>query len=151
MTNNLKAIIVELKSRLKGLTNFNYVGEYPYDSEKAIADGNQPVILIQEGDEILAEIQQTLSITKVVRIGIWMYHNTIKTRINTLTDRQNEIEDALLDDSVLTTLGNTIDCINWIGVEKGEELDNFDGFSVGYNENKSCRRIDFDIVFTVAR
>ena len=149
MTNKLKEVIVQFKTTLKALSNFNYVGEYPADIEKAIVDGNQPAILIQEGDETFAEVQQTQSVTKMVRIPIWMYHNMIKTRIDTLTDRQNEIEDALLSSDVLE--GAEVDCISWAGVEKGEALSNFDGLSVGYYENKSCRRIDFDVTFTVER
>jgi len=149
MTNELITFISALKSELKGLANFNKVGEYPADVDIARADGNAPSILIQEGDETFSELQMNQYLCKTVRISIWLFHDTDKSRIKTITDRQSEIETAILADSFKTA--SEAFCIEWDSVEKGEYLDDFNGYEVGYNNKKILRKINFDVTLDVGR
>jgi len=149
MTNKLFTFISKLKAELKGLSTFNKVGEYPSDVDMARSDGNAPSILIQEGDENLAEIQQNMSLNKSVRVSLWLYHDTDKSRIKTITDRQVEIETAVLASAFLTTSGAF--CIEWNSVEKGEYMDEFTGHSVGYNNKKMLRKINLDVTLDIGR
>jgi len=149
MKNELFTFISKLKTELKDLSSFKKVGEYPADVDIARTDGNAPSILIQEGDEIPADIQQNKTLDKIVRIGLWLYHDTDKSRIKTITDRQSEIETAVLDSDFLTTSGAF--CIEWVGVEKGEYLDDFSGYEIGYNNKNMVRRINFDVTLDIGR
>ena len=149
MTNKLFTFISKLKAELKELSSFKKIGEYPADVDIARVDGNAPSILIQEGDEEQAEIQQNRSLNKVVRISLYLYHDTDKSRIKTITDLQSQIETAVLDDDFLTTSGAF--CIEWVSVEKGDYLDDFTGYEIGYNNKSMLRRINFDVTLDIGR
>ncbi len=149
MTNKLYTFIAELKRTLKDLSTFKKVGEYPADVDMAKVSGNAPSILIQEGDEELAEVQMNQTLNKVVKISIWLYHDTDKSRIKTITDRQIEIETAILSSDFLTDSGAF--CIEWASVEKGEHLDDFTGYDVGYDDKHIVRKINFDVILDVGR
>jgi len=149
MTNKLFIFMHTLKSTLKGVSSLNYVGEYPYDVERGKTSGNVPAVLIQEGDEDLAELELNKSLNKSVSISLWLYHNTKKSTIKTITDLQSLIETTVLSDTFYTASGAY--CINWVGVEKGEHLDNYDGYSVGYHNEHMIRKINLDVILDIGR
>ena len=149
MTNELFPFISELKSTLKDLSSLKKVGEYPADVDIARTDGNAPSVLIQEGDEELAEVQQNMSLNKTINISLWLYHDTDKSRIKTITDLQSAIETAVLSSTFLTNSGAF--CIEWVGVEKGNYLDDFSGYEIGYNNKKMLRKINFDVTLDIGR
>jgi len=149
MTNDLYTFISELKNQLKTISSVKRVGEYPYDVKLAEADGNSPMVLIQEGDEDPSELEQNKALGKSVRISVWLYldMNTIRTK--TITDLQSEVETAVLLDSFVD--GSTAYCVTWVGVEKGEQLTDYTGYDVGYNNSKTTCKINFDVVLMIAR
>ena len=149
MTNKQYVILARLKTTIEsiGSSTFKYVGYYPFNIENI---GNKyPAVLIQDGNESLADEQQNLSITKAYSISLWLYQQINQDRIETLLDRQTDIEDAIMDDAVLTALSNNADCILWTGIEKGDYQPTLDKYSVGYSDNLSIRKINIDVTFTV--
>jgi hypothetical protein len=116
------------------------VGEYPFDVDKyALGDWNA-VALVQDGDELLYEPQQNKAVNKEWNITIWLYSNNKKQTIDYVLGLQKDIEDLILDD---VSLDSTVRCINIISIEKGDELSVFDGHTVGYHGNKTCRKLNF--------
>ena len=146
MTNKKTAVLRKFRELLKALTNFKYIGFYPEN----IGDigANFPCVLIKEGDESPAEVQENLALKRVFLVHLYMYHNIAVKQILDLPARQAEIEDAILDD---VTLGATAECSNWISVEKGEYLDEFDKHTPGFHDNLSLRIITFEIILKDAR
>ena len=151
MTNKQWIILSAIKTAIEAIgdSTFKYVGFYPFNIQNI---GNQyPAVLIQDGEEGLAEVQQNLSVTKVYRVPIWIHQQINQDRVETLLDRQTDIEDALLDSAVLDSLGTDADCISWESVEKGDYQATLDKYSVGYTDNMSIRKINFDVIYTTAR
>lgn len=116
------------------------VGEYPFDVEKLALSDWDKVALVQDGDETLLEEQQNKAVNKEWAITIWLYSNNKKQTIDHVLDLQTTIEDLILDD---VSLNSTVRCINIISIEKGGDLDNFDGHTPGYLGNKTCRKLNF--------
>lgn len=150
MTNKTKYIIESFVKQL-GLQSFGYVGEYPYDIEGI---GNKyPSVLVQEGDESIAEIIPNKSVKKELLVHCWLYTQINQSRTNTITDLQNTIEDTILDDATLTDINISVkvDCIDWVMVEKGDYTKVLDKHNVGYTDNLSIRRITFSVIFRSER
>ena len=116
------------------------VGEYPFDVNRYALSDWDAVALIQDGDETLLEEQQNKAVNKEWAITIWLYSNNKKQTIDHVLNLQTTIEDLILDD---VSLNNTVRCINISSIEKGGELSIFDGHTVGYHGNKTCRKINF--------
>jgi len=151
MTDYQKDIIAQFKTSITAIGSFNKVGEYPFD---VINIGqNFPAVLVEDGDENKSdgEIQRNQSVTMDYLIPVWLYTQINQSRISTILDYQVAIEDAILDDSVLTTLGIKTDCIDILSVEKGSRQETLDMYDVGYDSNYSIRKINFVVTFTTAR
>ena len=151
MTDYQKDIITQFKTAISaiGTGTFKYVGEFPFDVQMI---GNQyPAVLVQDGDEVLSDTQRNLSVTIDYLVHCWLYENVNQSRISAILDHQVSIVDAILDDSMLTTLGVKTNCIELVSVEKGKNQDTLDKFDVGYDSNISIRKITFMVNFTTAR
>ena len=153
MTNQQKVILREIKAVLKATNTFNVIGDYEnsVDFEK-VQGHTKPNLLIQDGNEVRNEDwDQAGSVEKSYYIHIWYYDDITQKAVQLLLDRQNTIEDAVIDNSLITTLGTNADCILWQGVEKGDYLDVFDYRAVGFKDNFTCRKITFEVRFRTAR
>ena len=153
MINYQKDIIAQFKTAITaiGTSTFKEVGEYPFDVPNI--GSKYPAALVEDGneDKSSVEIQRNQSVTMDYLVPVWLYTQINQTRIATILDYQVAIEDAILDDSMLTALGVKIDCISLLGVEKGDRQEPLDMYSVGYDSNISIRKINFVVTFTTAR
>jgi len=149
MINYQKDIITQFKTAISAVGTFEYVGEFPFDVPKI---GNlYPAVLVEDGSETLNELQQNGSVTIDWTVSCWLYEDINQSRVSTILDHQVAIEDAILDNSMLTALGIKANCIELISVEKGENQEGLDKFNVGYNSNMSIRKITFNVNFTTVR
>lgn len=154
MENKQKVILRKVVELLKATGSFNYVGFYDDLEDFKVAMGqNYPMVLVEDGDETFSDYpQQNLSVTKDLQVNVWLYHNIKKQRRITMLDLQATIEDAIMDDTVLSTLTTDyIWDIYWVRVDKGGWLDNFDYRTPGYSDDRICRRIVFNFQFNTAR
>jgi len=151
MINYQKDIIAQFKTAIAaiGPGTFKYVGEFPFDVPKI--GQLYPAVLVEDGDEELSDTQENLSITMNYTVPCWLYENINQARISSITDHQVAIEDAILDSSMLTTLGVKVECISLVAVEKGENQEGLDKFNVGYDSNMSIRKIIFVVNFKTER
>jgi len=139
MINEQINVIRKIKEKLIA-ANF-IVGDYPFDIEKAIGDWDR-YVLIQDGDETIADFQQNGSIIKDYSITLWLYSNKNKQRIDHILYMQAEIESIIMP-AFNTHLYDTVECVQFDSVEKGEYLEEFTGYEPGYTGNKSCRKINY--------
>ncbi len=146
MTNKKTAVLRKFKELIKALSGIEYVGWYPENIDRI--GSNFPCVLIKEGDESLAEVQENLALRRVFMVHLYLYHNIAVKQIIDIPTRQAEIEDAILDD---VTLGGTADCSDWVSAEKGDWTDTFDPHTAGYSDNMSLRIITFEVILKDAR
>jgi len=151
MTNYQKDIIAQFKTAITaiGTSTFKKVGEYPFDVNNV--GQKYPAVLIEDGDEALADVQRNGSVTINWIVSCWLYTQINQTRIATILDYQVAIEDAILDSSVRLALGNKMECVNLLNVEKGERQETLDTYNVGYDSNISIRKINFEVTVTTLR
>ena len=135
-------IIDDFKTAIKSIVD--YVGEYPFDVEKIGA--NEIAGLVQDGDASSIEVIPNKSIKKSEVISVWLYYMKPTTRIKQLRTLETSVIDAVLDISA-----TDIDCIDWLSTEKGEKQPNIDRYSVGYFDNLSIWKINFEVIRRVAR
>ena len=147
--NKIFRAIIAIKAALKSCSEFKLVGDYPMDVPKAITAGNSPCLLVQEGDEGLSEYQFNLTNDKTFMLSVWIYNDNDKSRIETLSDLQLLVEQTILSDALRTA--SQAYCIEWDSAEKGGYLDNFDGYSIGYSNSKSLRKINFKVLIQTVR
>jgi len=142
MINEQIIIINKIKEKLIA-ANFT-IGDYPFDVDKyARADWDR-VVLIQDGDEDIADIQRNGSVTKDYAISLWLYSNNKKQQITHILDLQAEVESIMMPFTDLTLYG-TAECVLFVNVEKGEYLEDFTGYEPGYLGNQTCRKINYTI------
>jgi len=138
MTNYQTPIINEIKSRLSDLETFVLVGEYPEDNP--LFGKNYPVAFIKDGDEsFLFNAGQQVDVT--YNLSIFFSVQARTDRIETVTDIQQSIITALLDDFTLGGLGS----IYVTDIQKGDFDNTLGKFDIGYNELVTNRQINFEI------
>jgi len=153
MTNKQIIILRKFREVIKEIGRFNFVGFYENfdDFKRASSDQNSPAVLLQDSDELPVDDQEPQLIRKLYQIRVWFYRYIGKNETQTLLDDQAAIEDAIMDNSTLTELGDDALCISWAGCQKGDELDVFNYRNVGFLENWHARVITFNVLYRTER
>ena len=146
MTNKQILVLRQIKSILKdaGMK----VGEYPFDVHKYGTGDWDNVALVQDGNESRIEDPPNKQILKDYEISVYIYSNIEKQNLKNILDIKTTVEDAILDD---LSLDGNARCVDIVFIDKGDALDDFTGFEVGYFGNETCRRLDFSVTLEQTR
>jgi hypothetical protein len=137
VTNYQTAVIDEIKTRLKTITDIGLVGEYPENQPGT----NYPVALVFDGDEDF-EFFSGDKIKSIWQVSIFTSQKVAINRLEKANDFQVDIITKVLDGN---DLDGTVSKLTLLSVEKGEYSKDLDLLDVGYSDTLINRMINFEV------
>ena len=145
---NVRAVAKELKDKISDL---DFIGFAHNSKDFTVFKSKKRAALVQLMDSNLHTRQQNLSVWKDVDIKILLLFQSNQKELESITDLQNSIEDTLLDKTFQDAQRQYLDCINWISINRGDNLPDFDFRAAGFRDNKTLCYINFRLVFRSPR
>jgi hypothetical protein len=151
-------VIIAVREALKSSGKFQYIGLFPYDCKKAIAQAQNAqsdfaTAIIEDGDESESEKLQLNGYDNIdFTISIYIFISQAKsTTIKKLHDIEAEVKTVMGASSTLSGLDGNI-CSQFLSVAKGNRTDNIDENNmIGYSDGLAGRKINYIINMQVSR